>query len=403
MNRLRAALVAGLVLRIVLIVLALVRRGKEAFLVPDSRGYLALARNLSGGAFRNWFGDVEVFRTPGYPFLLTPGVWIGARMAFAIAVNLLLTIAIVLATHAIARRYFDEKTAGLCALVVAIEPTLLTWSLKVMPETAFTLAILLAVFFAREKPFVAAIFIVAAAYLRPIAYPLVFVLCLLAFFAIGWRKALVATAICIALLAPWHLRNYALTGFAGFSSVMDRAMYLSAGGSIAAERAGVSYAEMRKRMLEEDRVRAAASSERQSRIRKKGLALILSNPIGYAKTHVAGMARTLFDPGAAEYLRILNLYDRGARDMPLRELPSRYPLVFSASLVLAIALLPLVILPIVALAKSWRDPRFLLLAVIAGYLVFAGGGIPGNARFRAPVVPLLVLMSGFAKRSATLV
>lgn len=133
MNRLRAALVAGLGLRLTLIMLALVRRGNEAFLVPDSRGYLALARSLTHGAFRNWSGDVEVFRTPGYPLLLTPGIWMGAPIAFAIAVNLLLTIAIVLAMHAIARRWFDEKTAGLCAIVVAIEPTLLTWSLKVMP------------------------------------------------------------------------------------------------------------------------------------------------------------------------------------------------------------------------------------------------------------------------------
>jgi 4-amino-4-deoxy-L-arabinose transferase-like glycosyltransferase len=407
MNRPRAALVAGLGLRLTLIMLALVRRGEQAFLVPDSYGYLALARSLACGAFRNRLGEVEVFRTPGYPLLLTPGVWMGAPVAFAIAVNLLLTIAIVMVTHALARRYFDEKTAGVCAIIVAIEPTLMTWSLKVMPETAFALALLLVVFFAArsyESPSqIAAVLLALAAYLRPIAYPLVFVICLLAFFAIGWRKALIATAICIALLAPWHLRNYALTGFAGFSSVMDRAVYLSAGGSVAAEREGVSYAEMRKRMLEEDRVRAAADPERQSRIRKKGFALIVSNPFGYAKTHVAGMARTLFDPGAAEYLRILELYHRGARDTPFRELPSRYPLVFFASLILGIALLPLVILPIVALTKSWRDPRFVLLAIIAGYLVFAGGGIPGNARFRAPAVPLLVLMSAFAKRSTTLV
>jgi hypothetical protein len=242
-----------------------------------------------------------------------------------------------------------------------------------------------------------------AAYIKPIAYPLIFVLCLLTFVAFGWRKALIAIAICIALIAPWQIRNYTLTGFAGFSSVMDRAVYLSAGGSVAAQQQGVSYAEMRRRMLEQERVRDAADPERQARIRTKGLALIRSNPLAFAKTHVIGMMRTLLDPGAAEYLRIFDLYDRGARDTPFSQLAARYPHVFFASLILGIALLPLVILPAIAFRRAWRDPRFLLLAIVAGYLVVAGGGIPGNARMRAPAVPLLVLMSAFAKRSATLV
>jgi len=66
--------------------------------------------------------------------------------------------------------------------------------------------------------------------------------------------------------------------------------------------------------------------------------------------------------------------------------------------VLAIVLLPLVVLPLVAAFRVPRERRmpFALLALVAGYLVFASGGPPGNYRFRAPVVPFLVLMGAYS-------
>jgi hypothetical protein len=110
------------------------------------------------------------------------------------------------------------------------------------------------------------------------------------------------------------------------------------------------------------------------------------------------MLRTLFDPGAAEYLRIFGLYDQGARSDP-----RRYPLVLAASILLGIVLLPLVLLPFVATVRR-PPPPFWLLAIVAAYFVVAGGGVPGNYRFRAPIVPLLVVMSAcaFRKPPATL-
>jgi hypothetical protein len=43
----------------------------------------------------------------------------------------------------------------------------------------------------------------------------------------------------------------------------------------------------------------------------------------------------------------------------------------------------------------------MLLAIVPGYLVFAGGGVPGYSRFRAPAVPFLIVMSAvaFTRRS----
>jgi hypothetical protein len=143
---------------------------------------------------------------------------------------------------------------------------------------------------------------------------------------------------------------------------------------------------------------------------REGWRLLFSDPLGYSWTHAQGMARTLFDPGAVEYLRIFGRYPRlgGALarivDQGLvrgaLELARAHPLVVWSSAVMAILLAPLVVLPFLGAMRVPRDRRaaFVLFAIIVGWLVFAGGGVPGSSRFRAPAVPFLTLMSAFAFR-----
>ena len=418
---LRAAVAADVLMRLLLIGFAAWQRGTIAFLVGDSVGYRILARYLAfDGAFLDRWGSgkPELFRTPGYPLLLVPGMWAGQSVAFAIALNVLASVAIVIVTYRIARRLLDERLAGVCALVVALEPTMLTWSLKVMPETLFTLCLLLftaaalqALETRQPKWFAAAaIALVAAAYLRPIAYPLVFAIALAAFFAVGARRGLIFVVTAAALLAPWHLRNAMQTGYAGFSTVTERSLYFSAGGAVRAEHENRPFADVRTELLEQGRLRSsAADAEHHDAMARGGLALIATNPLAWGKAHVRGMLRTLFDPGAAAYLRLFGAYSAGARPagstVGVQAIARAYPLVFWSSVMLAIVLLPLVLLPIVGAFRVPPEGRtaFLLLALVTGYLVFASGGPPGNYRFRAPVVPFLVLMSGYAirPRSAT--
>ncbi|MEA2490630.1 MAG: hypothetical protein QOH21_2422 [Acidobacteriota bacterium] len=411
---LRAAVAADVLVRLLLVTVAGWQRGAIAFLVDDSAGYRILARHLAfDGAFLDRWGSgkPELFRTPGYPLLLVPGMWAGQPVAFAIALNLLASMAIVILTYHLARRLLDERLAGLCALVVALEPTMLTWSLKVMPETLFTLCLLLFTAAAlqaletRQAKWIvaAAMAMVAAAYLRPIAYPLVFVIALAAFFAMGARRGLVFLLTAAALLAPWHLRNALQTGYAGFSTVTERSLYVSAGGAVLAARENRPFAEVRAELLEQGRLRdSAADAAHHGTMARKGLALIASNPLAWAKAHARGMLRTLFDPGAAAYLRLFGLYSAGARPAGstagVQAMARAYPLVFWSSAALAVVLLPLIFLPVVGAFRVPRERRtaFVLVALIAGYLVFASGGPPGNYRFRAPVVPFLALMSGFA-------
>ncbi|HEV7488078.1 MAG TPA: glycosyltransferase family 39 protein [Thermoanaerobaculia bacterium] len=400
---LRVAIVLAIALRVSLILLLRQIGPPDAFRASDSITYTTGAQSLaSHGRFLDAHGKPEIFRTPGYPLVLAPFVALHASDAAIVASNIVFAVLIVIVTWRIARQVFgDERVAGICAVIVAVEPTMLIWSLKVMPETLFTLCLLLFAYAAIcEKPVAAAVALCAAVYVKPIAWPLVLIVPSVAV----WfrpRRALILFVTCAALLAPWHLRNYVVAGYPGFSSLIDRSIYITAGGSVAARQEGVAFAEMRRQLIARDDARAA-NPARYTQMRREGVSRIASDPFGWAKTHAFGMFRTLFEPGVTEYARTFGLYASNGGlsamvDGGFTGFARAHPILVGLSIVWAIVLLPLVLLPIVAMRVPPESRlAFGLFALITVWLVVAGGGVPGYHRFRVPAVPFLVLMSAFA-------
>lgn len=405
---LRKAIVAAIAIRAAWIAVIAWRGVPRAFVVGDSTSYLGLAKHLlATGRFIDVHGTPELFRTPVYPLLLVPGMLLRHPIVIAIALNVLLAAAVVALTYRIAQRLHGDRAAVLCALVAAVEPTMLTYSLKVMPETLFTVCLLL---FAEaaltERPIAAGIALCAAAYVKPIAWPLVFVVLLAALF-VRRKHALALIGTCVVLLAPWHLRNYTETGYAGFSTLMERSLYLSAGGSVIARHEHRPYEDVRQQLIAREQVRGPADAIRIGRMRQEGASRVASDPLGWAVTHVKGMLRTLFDPGAVEYLRVLGLYEQGSRAVAgssgMPAVARAYPLPSVLSAIVGILLLPLVLLPFLAATRIPRHARFAfwLFALLAAYHITAGGGIPGYHRMRVPAVPFLILMSAFVYTART--
>jgi 4-amino-4-deoxy-L-arabinose transferase-like glycosyltransferase len=401
---LRIAIVLAIALRIFLILLLGNLGPPDAFRASDSITYTSGAQSLaSRGAYFDPQGKPEIFRTPGYPLVLAPFMALHASDALIVAMNIVFAMLVVIVTWRIAWQLFgDDRVAGICALIVAVDPTMLIWSLKVMPETLFTLCLLLFAYAAiREKPIAAAIALCAAIYVKPIAWPLVLIVPLVAV----WfrpKRTLILLATCVALLAPWHIRNYMVAGYPGFSILIDRSIYITAGGSVAARQEGVAFAEMRRQLIARDDARAA-DPQRYAQMRREGVSRIASDPFGWAKTHLSGMFRTLFEPGATEYARTFGLYTANGGlsamvDGGLAGYARAHPMLVGVSIVWAVVLLPLVLLPVVAAMHVPPQSRlaFGLFALITIWLVVAGGGVPGYHRFRVPAVPFLVLMSAFA-------
>jgi hypothetical protein len=159
---------------------------------------------------------------------------------------------------------------------------------------------------------------------------------------------------------------------------------------------------MRRQLIARDDARAADPAS-YAEMRREGASRIASDPVGWAKTHVAGMLRTLFEPGVTEYARLFGLYTTNGGlaamvDGGFAGYARAHPILITVSIIWAIVLLPFVVLPIVAVMRLPANSRFSfgLFALITAWLVVAGGGVPGYHRFRVPAVPFLVLMSAFA-------
>src|SRR5687768_13524508 len=138
----------GLAIRVLLVSVIWRQLGPPGFFVPDSASYMEFASSLARrGEFATPGGTLEFFRTPGYPALLAVGVIDGKgwlfTLQFAMALNLALSAAVAGLVYLLAKSLFERRVAGACALVAAVEPTMLAWSLRLMPETALTFCLVL--------------------------------------------------------------------------------------------------------------------------------------------------------------------------------------------------------------------------------------------------------------------
>src|SRR4051794_20589446 len=201
LSLLRIAIVLAVGVRLFLILLLANTGRANVFRIDDSSSYTTGAQSLaSRGEYLDIHGKPEVFRTPGYPLAIAPLLALHASDAAIVAMNIIFAVFVVFVTWRMARELFgDDRVAGICALVVAIEPAMLIWSLRVMPETLFTLCLVLFAYAAmREKPVAAGIALCAAVYVKPIALPLALIVPL----AGVWfrpKRALILFATCAAL------------------------------------------------------------------------------------------------------------------------------------------------------------------------------------------------------------
>jgi len=77
-------------------------------------------------------------RPPGYPLLLAPGAALNHPIAFALALQILLSVGTTHLVYSSAARLFNERAGTWAALLCAVEPVMLVWTATIMAETLFT-------------------------------------------------------------------------------------------------------------------------------------------------------------------------------------------------------------------------------------------------------------------------
>jgi 4-amino-4-deoxy-L-arabinose transferase-like glycosyltransferase len=428
---LAAALGLAVTVRIALVAAAWVAGGDAArFLTSDSTAYLRIARTLAEtGAFRD-AGLPDLTHLPGFPALVAVGVRVGHPIAFTLAVNIVFGVLTAWLCYLAAVEVGGERAGSRAAWLFAIEPGQIAWGAFVMTESLYTvLAAISLVLGLRyvKRPGTAVLVgsVVAAvlgAYVRVVGYLLPVVWLLLLVWIAGregcrqWRRHILAGAsIILVLLGAWHLRNGLASGYWGFTTQADRALYITGGAAVVASVQGSNVTDARAAMLDamgEERNRTS-TPETAAAMRQRGGELVARHPIVFLRTYGAGMVGAMLQPGVAPFLWLFGRMQAETPDSAMRLilinrwgdawglLADRGALYWT----LAASLFALNLLYLWWAARGaligWRGGlrvAVTLLAVTILYFLALSGGPDATSRRRVPFTPAICVLASLGWR-----
>ncbi len=435
----RGVLTIGFLLRCLLTIVVLAINHTSAAYTLDTESYLITARKLiESGQFANSV-QPEIFRTPGYPLLLIPGILLGQQELVTIFIQILLSCFTIFLIYKIALAIWGEsKIATFCALLYAVEPVSILWLTLLMPETLFTALITLFMYllikYLTEKSWkhllCAAITLAASIYVRPIGYYLPFLIAAILLIdsvtKIQKNKILMIHACVFFLVAMgsvgiWQVRNYVKTGYSGFAAVSDYNLYCYNGVSVIAKQKNITFEEMAEQLgcnnpAKYLKFHPEQQTWSQSKIYrhmgKEGKKMIMSNTWDASIIHLEGTLRTLIETPAKLYLKRFTR-QRNLALSPSSQIPkfltgqtswkaifSNFhlsPLLFFSDLsLLLISGVYLLGVTAALLSSNFLKNRAMITLVsIAAYFLAVSGGVAGGYRFRLAIMPIICLLAGY--------
>jgi len=406
--------------------------GFQGFLSPDSLGYVAMAQSLLHGSF-SFGGMPEIVRTPGYPLLLLPAVASHHLVVIALLENFSMAAASAWLVWKIAGDLApSSKAAWWAVLFYCFEPVGFLFSEKLLSDLMFATQLLLFVWltvrFLRNPTAIrlvgAALVLGVATYTRPVSLFLaLWLVPLFLFFPrqLSWDKR-VPRAVAFVLLftmtlVPWIVRNTKMAGYRNFSAIADFNLYFYFGAAVKAklEHKSLSLAQQELGYYYypyEDQYFQRHPEQRnwpQARILQyqntEGRRIISQHWLSFSLIQFRGCMIVLLDPAATAALKLLRLYpesggllhrvaDQGIFRSTLWLLRQN-PI---AALVVPLLGMQLGLYYILALAGLRRIPREMgaLFVALMFYFVLISGGPMSEARFRAPIMPLVCIAAGVA-------
>lgn len=424
--------------RLVFSLISLKINGPDVFISPDTSSYAVPAASLLHGAFLSdgafcIKGGPEIMRTPGYPVFLIPAIAWGHIIILGFLENLLLTVASAWLIWIIVTELASDRAAFWAVLLFCFEPMGILQAEKILPETLFTTLLLLFVWlflnflrsFDYRKLGLSIAVLSCAAYVRPVPLYLgLWLIPVLLLFprAFSWKQRVVHAVLFPSLFAltllPWVLRNTRAAGYNGFTTSAVWNYFLSAGEVKAKlEHRGLyevlgegDYVEAENFLRSHPDKRGWSQGEIAQLWTNEAKKTIRSHPFLYAGLHARSCAAVMFNPGVSELLGDLGLYPRAESRISsmLTQgyfqatlwLVREYPITAIAiPLMLGLTLL-YYLFALIALRHVPLSAAFFLVAVCT-YFILASGIPAAQARYRAPIMPLVCVGAGIGIASRT--
>lgn len=326
----------SVLVRLGVLIFLLVHGGQTELLWGDSLRYQELARNVVEGNGYLYKGVPDAYRAPGFPLffmiieLLRIPLWLAS--VFQIVVASLVSVF----AYVVASRYLKLSSlwAMVVGLVCAVEPLQVYYSVPLLPDIFFTVALLgFVILLVRwlDDPYWrpmmwAGVLLGVSNYIRPAG--LYLALFIVLFFACYiWKKKLPTTTywnlglfvgMMLLVMFPWYVRNYIQYNEIGFVSAGAYNAYIYAAASTEAIATGQSYDDVRARLVGDIAVQAPdpdnrSSLRNQEYLTTRSKEIVRTYPGAYAQSVILGVNTFLF---SGNYHYLLSKY--GIISMPER-------------------------------------------------------------------------------------
>jgi 4-amino-4-deoxy-L-arabinose transferase-like glycosyltransferase len=396
---------------------------KPPFRTADFPEYLNPAISLVSNGTFFVDGEPEIFRTPGYPIFLTPGILLGQIDYVTIALQILCACLIAFLIFKISVILGGSEKLGLVAgLIYAMDPLSVVYCSLTYNETLFAALILLFLYcFLRslqEKSLsllvAASVCLAASVYVRPASYYLIWLMAL-ALLVWEWTQGESVTRIVLRLclflflfamlVVPWQARNKLVAGYWGMSPVGDWMLYCTMGREVAAIGKGeIGDSEDYRWHKGEYCDKFRQSAETYRHMRKEGTRLILDNPMMSLRYMAGGMVRFLFAPGGSDILRFYGI--RVSEDLIKTKTGKSFlekrliyykeaPDLFWLDTILGLWLLLILLGSCIAAASETLSRRILRIIPLSifGYFFIISLAPMHSQRYRLPVMPILFIFA----------
>lgn len=395
------------------------------FYKPDSGSYINSARGLYDTFIFQSNDEIEIRRTPGYPVFLAIGFLTNYFELFIIIIQIIIASFISFLIYKIAHLLFNnESVSFIAASFYAFEPISILYSTKLLTETLFSLFLILFLYYIikhfkiqRIKYLYYSIFyIILTVYIRPISYYLTLYVLLIFvvykfFYKIQLKHIIICFCISICLLNIWKFRNKYHTGYYTFSTIQNVNLYLYIAASIIGYKEQIPFTKIRDDFQNELNEMNLSKIQEYEYMNKKAKEIIYNNIYLFTKIHFEGIFRIIYDPGATEFIRMIQHYPEDAGLLSyvtnhgiiktIFYVMKNRPLLFWTNFIFMFLWLFYLFCFIIVFfhKKIILKKEVIFSLLIIWYFLFLSGGPQAYSRFRHPIMPIMCIFCGFGLNS----
>jgi hypothetical protein len=408
----------------------LLRAGDRWAILDDSYDYLALRKGLIAGCgFARWMnsgcGPPELFRTPGYPLLLTI---LPDNLRWAVAIQALFSAATCLTIGLFSYQQWGFKAAAIAEALLALDVPSIVVSASIMTDVPFQALLATAVIIqldaARRAPhdaktvymiMIAALLLAVALIVRPIGIVLPFFAVAPALLISGMTRtrrlglSVVAAAVPVVMMAVWMARNSSVGGIWTLSTVGVYNLYYFRSAGVLSYTTGTSLTEVQNMLAQGlglSHPSPFLSPPVYHEMVRRGVHILLSNALATAVLSFRILIWLAIVPDRANLNAILGTNAKSSQFL----VASSDILLRLKDLLHSPTLAILVLLQMALIAFMWigvgramirkRDRTrqeavmLMYLLCIALVMLVLAAGPEAIARYRSPAMPFLAMVAG---------